>query len=584
MTMSTNHPKVGNFDPARAESSSREWLDSVEAFARRNSLAEDQTYSFARGKLRGSAKTWFKRAKVSSWKEFQQAFVLAFPADNPISMSRDKRHRTLGRRKKFANETVEEYIEEMLKLGKLSQLSEEVIVSYIVAGLRDPVLSKAIPYGVCLEQLKKGIQWQRELGALIHQYHNDPKVTVDDFERLADRMEQVVLWETAEQLRGDPEVLRTVGNELSSLLRQHRVALSCNLSNLGTSKTHQLVVRLNRQLNATYQDVSESEDDQSRSLQTSLISHLTCDVIQKSSHCEPMLHRVHLTSTTGELLPDLAHLNASTCRQSPSYFHAKSLLQPLAGFRYFTTLDFNAGHFQIPLEPGSRRYFTFRSGSYGIFQYRRAPKHFANTTIVFNKILIELARKLPTGDVVVLNDVLILPSRDTPEGLQKLARVFAALAAFGLTADVRRSRFFERRVQLYNWIVQQGKVISNGLPFEMPVRARSRLVLVVRESCSPPRRKTPYESLLQQRSNEYGQIELVGSYTGQPVESKERNGGNESRLAVHLVESIEHFRQFLLFAPFEVLLEVEEQEMEKIKGMLLDVQQYNFELKTVPRD
>uniref|UniRef100_A0A182TM13 Reverse transcriptase domain-containing protein n=1 Tax=Anopheles melas TaxID=34690 RepID=A0A182TM13_9DIPT len=289
-----------------------------------------------------------------------------------------------------------------------------------------------------------------------------------------------------------------------------------------------------------------------------------------SSTAPPLRHPMHLMDAQSIVL-DLSHLNGAIHREPPTYLVPEPLLPALAAFRYFTTLDFDAGHLQIPLEPDSQRYFAFAT-PFGPFQLQRAPKHFANTTIVFNKILIELARKLPTGDVVVLNDTLVLPSRDTAEGLPQLARVLSALAAFGLTAILRRCRFFEAQIQLHNWIVQQGKVSSIGLPFRLPVAAGYRLVLVISESSTG---KT-FESLLRK---ENGTSEVIGRF----AELRRQHDGDDdktcTRLAKHVTESIEHFRQFLLFVSFEVLVDVSIKLEKDFRRELLQVQQFEFEIK-----
>uniref|UniRef100_A0A182VIV1 Retrotrans_gag domain-containing protein n=1 Tax=Anopheles merus TaxID=30066 RepID=A0A182VIV1_ANOME len=498
MTMSCEQ-HVNDYDPESAELTAKEWLDIVKQFGHSSALSGDQLYSFARGKLQGSAKTWLNRSKVSSWEEFQHTFVKAFPENEFNSTSRKARQRALERRKKLPNESLDEYTEEMQRLGKHMNLPEETIVCCIVAGLQDPILSKSVPFGTSLKQLKNAIHWQEELDGLMRQY-NESKLTLDHFETLADRMEDIVLGgeNLTETLHGNPQVLQVVGKELSSLLRCHRMAVSCNLSDLGISKTHQIVVQLKTPTVSRELDTVKLSDchAKSRLLQSSLISHLTCDVIRKmsSSTAPPLFHPMHHFDAQSIVL-DLSHLNGAIHREPPNYLVPEPLLPALAAFRYFTTLDFDAGHLQIPLEPDSQRYFTFAT-PFGPFQLQRAPKHFTNTTAVFNKILIELARKLPTGDVVVLNDTLVLPSRDTAEGLPQLARVLSALTAFGLTAILRRCRFFEAQIQLHNWIVQQGKVSSIGLPFRLPVAAGYRLVLAISESSTG---KT-FESLLRKEN------------------------------------------------------------------------------------
>uniref|UniRef100_A0A182SRD3 Retrotransposon gag domain-containing protein n=1 Tax=Anopheles maculatus TaxID=74869 RepID=A0A182SRD3_9DIPT len=505
MTM-TNQVQVNSFDPENPEPTAKEWLERVETFAHNSNLSEDQLYSFVRGKLQGSAKVWLKRSKVSSWQEFRNAFQKAFPEKDSSTVTfHHPNIRVLERRRKLPNETTDEYIQDMLKLGNRMKMSEDIIVRSIVTGLDDPVLSKAVPPGTSVQQLKSAIGWQKELGGLLDQYH-ESTVTMDDFERLADNMEHIALSgdNLVRTLHGNQQVLQTIGNELSSVFRQQRASLSCNLSNLGTSKTHQLVVHLKTSVSSDFVARRTPSDFhvKSRPLQTSLISHLTCSVIQKASAIPTLT-----LSEVRELILDLSQLNSAVSRELPNHIQPEPLLSALSGFRYFTTLDFDGGHLQIPLAPSSRPYFSFAT-PYGAFQFQRAPKHFTNTTIIFNKILIEVARKLPTGDVVVLHDTLVLPARDTAEGLAKLSRTLAALGAFGLTAHLHRSRFFEQRIQLFNWVVQYGKVISIGLPLQLPVSRAHRLVLMISECADG---KT-FESLLEERSQEHGRSRVIGSF------------------------------------------------------------------------
>ncbi|KXJ62316.1 hypothetical protein RP20_CCG024882 [Aedes albopictus] len=113
----------------------------------------------ARLNLGGCAKLWLDScpSAMRDWTTFKIEIVKGFPSKkNPIYY-----HNLLSSRKWKTGETVEEYVYEMMALGRKGGFDEETTVTYITSGLRQYVKRSgmALSKVSTVEQLLEELRW-----------------------------------------------------------------------------------------------------------------------------------------------------------------------------------------------------------------------------------------------------------------------------------------------------------------------------------------------------------------------------------------------------------------------------------------
>jgi len=90
--------------------------------------------------------------------------------------------------------------------------------------------------------------------------------------------------------------------------------------------------------------------------------------------------------------------------------HMETVLDKLQGSKIFTTLDITNGFFNVPIEPGSRKYTSFVTQS-GQFEFLYVPFGKSNSPANFTRFIMAVLRELiATYVVVVYMDDVIIPS------------------------------------------------------------------------------------------------------------------------------------------------------------------------------
>ncbi|EAT40931.1 AAEL007380-PA [Aedes aegypti] len=128
---------VTPFDPKLPSCPSAEvWVKGIDETGDVYTWSAAMRLHCARLSLSGCAKLWFAgcHAVIKNWDEFKAEIVKGFPsAKNPIYY-----HNLLSSRKWKSGETVEEYVYEMLAMGRKGGFTEETIWTKIVCEtLRD---------------------------------------------------------------------------------------------------------------------------------------------------------------------------------------------------------------------------------------------------------------------------------------------------------------------------------------------------------------------------------------------------------------------------------------------------------------
>lgn len=136
---------------------------------------------------------------------------------------------------------------------------------------------------------------------------------------------------------------------------------------------------------------------------------------------------------------DFRQLNLKTEKDQYPMPRMDDLIDRLAGYLYFTTLDLASGYYQIPVATDSQKYTAFVTPD-GHFEFLRMPFGLATAPAVFQRMM-DLVTQPIREDVLVYLDDIIIPSRDVTEGLEKLEKFLMVMKQHDLTIRLSNASF-----------------------------------------------------------------------------------------------------------------------------------------------
>lgn len=129
---------VPAFDPKNAMLSAKRWIHHIELIAKMYGWTEMHSLACATIRLDGVARDWFEMEidSINTWKNFKDAFLKMYhnEIDEVTWMLK------LNARKRLDGETVDDYFNSVVKLARLSKVSEAVTKKYLIRGLDDAVM------------------------------------------------------------------------------------------------------------------------------------------------------------------------------------------------------------------------------------------------------------------------------------------------------------------------------------------------------------------------------------------------------------------------------------------------------------
>nr|XP_019535661.2 uncharacterized protein LOC109407094 [Aedes albopictus] len=151
---------VTPFDPKVPSCPSAEvWVNNIDEIGDVYAWTAALRLHCARLSLSGCAKLWFEgcHTTIKSWTDFKREIVNGFPSTkNPIYY-----HNLLSSRKWKSGETVEEYVYDMLAMGRKGGFTEETIVMYITSGLKAYIKRSGMTIGkvATVQGLLEELRW-----------------------------------------------------------------------------------------------------------------------------------------------------------------------------------------------------------------------------------------------------------------------------------------------------------------------------------------------------------------------------------------------------------------------------------------
>ena len=164
------------------------------------------------------------------------------------------------------------------------------------------------------------------------------------------------------------------------------------------------------------------------------------------------------------LCVDYRKLNARTIRDAYSMPLIEATLDHLSGAKWFSTLDLQAGYWQIPMEEESKAKTAFSVGSLGFFEAERMPFGLTNAPATFQRLMEQTLADL-THTMAYLDDVIVF-SETFEEHLERLGAVFQRLEEQGLKLKPSKCHLFRRRVNYLGHVISEQGVEADPAKIE----------------------------------------------------------------------------------------------------------------------
>lgn len=254
--------------------------------------------------------------------------------------------------------------------------------------------------------------------------------------------------------------------DVQELLRRYSDVFAFSKSELGTAKGVKHSIRLTdptpfkdrprRIPPALYKEVKDHIEEM-----------LACGAIRrsKSPFCSNVvLARKHDGSL--RLCLDFRRLNSRTIQDAYHIPRIEETLDRLAGAKWFSCLDLQAGYWQVEMAEEDREKTAFCVGSYpgsnvgNLFECNRMPFGLTNAPATFQRLMESQLGDLPFCQVY-LDDIIIFSSTFEQQ-LERLEQTFQRLKSCGLKLKPSKCNLFRKRVRYLGHIISEDGVETDS--------------------------------------------------------------------------------------------------------------------------
>ena len=153
---------------------------------------------------------------------------------------------------------------------------------------------------------------------------------------------------------------------------------------------------------------------------------------------------------------DYRKLNARTIRDAYSIPLIEATLDRLSGAKWFSTLDMQAGYWQIQMAEADKQKTAFTVGNLGFFEAERMPFGLTNAPATFQRLMEQTLADL-TNTMAYLDDIII-HSSSFEDHLVRLEAVFVKLRDQGLKLKPSKCHLFQKRVKYLGHVISENGV------------------------------------------------------------------------------------------------------------------------------
>jgi len=154
---------------------------------------------------------------------------------------------------------------------------------------------------------------------------------------------------------------------------------------------------------------------------------------------------------------DYRKLNLMTVKDAYPIPRMDECIDSLGDARVFSTLDCNAGHWQIPVAEEDKHLTAFTCHS-GTWQCVRLPFGLSNAPATFQRAMDMILAGVKCQICLVYLDAVIVFSRSPEEHLQHLDEMLTRVGKAGVTLKAAKCHFFKEEVQYLGHAIRPGRV------------------------------------------------------------------------------------------------------------------------------
>ena len=159
---------------------------------------------------------------------------------------------------------------------------------------------------------------------------------------------------------------------------------------------------------------------------------------------------------------DYRRLNQATMKDSYPIPRMDECIDSLGEANIFSTLDCNAGYWQVPVRKSDRHKTTFTCHA-GTFQYIRMPFGLTNAPATFQRALDILLARFKWKHCLIYLDDVIIHSRDVESHIRHVDEILGALRRAGVSLKLRKCSFFTNEVKYLGHVIRPGTMEIDGV-------------------------------------------------------------------------------------------------------------------------
>ncbi|MCG8076676.1 MAG: reverse transcriptase family protein [Candidatus Thiodiazotropha taylori] len=154
---------------------------------------------------------------------------------------------------------------------------------------------------------------------------------------------------------------------------------------------------------------------------------------------------------------DYRKLNDVTVKDSYPLPRIDESLDQLAGSKWFSCLDLNAGYWQVETDPQDREKTAFTSRK-GLFEFNVMPYGLCNAPATFERLMESVLAGLHWQICLIYLDDVIVTGKTFQDMVNNLSQVFERFQQAGLKLKPRKCNIFAKQVEFLGHVISEAGI------------------------------------------------------------------------------------------------------------------------------
>ena len=155
---------------------------------------------------------------------------------------------------------------------------------------------------------------------------------------------------------------------------------------------------------------------------------------------------------------DFRRINSKTIKDAYFLPRIEETIDNLQGATWFSSLDLQAGYWQVPMAEQDKEKTAFVvGGNLGFWECNRMPFGLSNAPATFQRVIEKTLKDLPNC-FAYLDDIIIFSSGTVEDHLAKLEKVVERLSEWGWKLKPKKCHLLKKRIKYLGHIVSENGV------------------------------------------------------------------------------------------------------------------------------